>query len=109
MEFFKKDVQDGHIYLQEVSSDTLYNISLTHDSLARFIIEVLDENNKVLYRPEKFSVTALPNIPYSISFTPSRNGSLVIHYHEFGKEEKLNWSRVYNIEITEEQKDADEQ
>ena len=108
MEFTKKDIQDGHINLKEIFSGIKYNISLTHDSLARFIIEVLDENGNILYRPNKFSVTALPNIPYSINFSSPEAGILTIHYHEKGKEEMLNWNRVYDIKIEEELRDGNE-
>jgi hypothetical protein len=103
MEFFKENVQDGHIHLGEILSGTSYNISVTHDSLARFIIEVLDEEGNVLYRPNKYSVTALPNIPYSIIFVSPFDGLVAIHYYEKGKETMLNWNRVYNITIEQEE------
>ena len=102
MEFLKENVIDGHIHLGEIQPEVLYNISLTHDSLARFIIEILDKEGNILYRPNRYSVTALPNIPYSINFSSPVGGIVAIHYYEKGKEVMLNWNRVYNITITQE-------
>ena len=101
MEFTKSQLSDGHYYVDYIENGKSYNISLKHDALAKFIIEILDPETKaILYRPNNFLVTVLPNVPYTLLFRAPVAGQLAIHYDS--KTVALDkWTRVYDLILEE--------
>ena len=101
MEFTKSQLNDGHYYIDHVEKWKHYCVSLKHNALAKFIIEILDPNTgKILYRPNDFLVTALPGVPYTLKFKAPTDGELAVHY-ELSAPEVNTWTSAYDLLLEE--------
>lgn len=101
MVFLKSDLINNHFYLKQLEKGKLYKVSLKHDQLAKFIIEILDINtHEILDRPNEYSITCMPNIPYTITLRAYNDGVLAIHY-DTDVLEKAKWTMAYDIEVEE--------
>lgn len=101
MQLLKTELENGHFYLGQVQRGKTYNITLKHDAMSRFIVEILDEKGgRILYRPNKFDANCLPNIPYTLKFHAPVNGELAIHY-DANKLDAFPWTKVYDLALEE--------
>lgn len=102
MELLKSDLINGHLYIKLLEQGKHYTVSLKHDHFAKFILEILNHNDQILDRPNDYLVTALPHVPYSITFKAISDGLLAIHYDEAALN-NAKWTKVYDIDIREEE------
>jgi hypothetical protein len=101
MTLLKTELVNNHSHLKQLERGKLYRVSLKHDQMAKFIIEILDKRSlEVLSRPNEYSVTCLPNVPYTLILRAYSGGILAIHY-DTDVLEKSKWTKVYDIEIEE--------
>lgn len=101
MQFNKTELTNGHFYLQQLERGKNYKVTFKHDGMAKFIVELLNlDTHTIIDRPNEYLVTALPNVPYSISFKAYGEGMLAIHYDEKTLD-AAKWTKVYDIVLEE--------
>lgn len=101
MVFLKSELINNHFYLQQLEKGKLYKISCKHNQLAKFIIEILDAStHEILSRPNEYSITCIPDVPYTITLKAYNDGILAIHY-DTDALEKAQWTMAYDIIVEE--------